>query len=437
MTHGVGGSRRSASPVVRHHRFAWFWSTLGIVAALSAFGCAIPSTPNQRLVRANTILTRVGIFAEDTFYACLLNGYMQGLPMKTIQDQCATKLEKVGEQGFGGPFGDIGPANEKFFDPAKVTASCNTGDTRRGQGRSSGKEDYSSGGINYGEFTWGRNVRTEDHRGVGVGAGKTYEESLAAKEAAVKEFDKKLAEFRAAYEKYNKAKGAREEAEKTGDPDKIKAAKEAEAKAKQELDQKTEEASKAQEKAEEDPNNGGITRGTAEPSECESALQAAREILWECNRTGWKSIECRQLQAKISRGQCQDPALIYVDPEQGYSCNLKIDGEAVKNAWVARCEERKRFGPDANPCVPPTVDRNGHYLHDSQPTGCTPAPDTYIEPGSDMCVVAIEVKQFGEPDAHKLLVWGLNRLGGPVVVLPAKDPTPPRPGPEPRPGPTN
>lgn len=381
------------------------------------------------------------MLAEDTFYACLLNGYMQGLPMKTIQDQCATKLEKVGEQGFGGPFGDIGPGNEKFFDPAQVTASCRAGDSRRAAGsggKESGKQPYPDPMNRYGSFSWGRNVTTEDHRGVGVGAGKTFDESLAAKEAAVKEFEAKAAEVRDATEKYLSAKKAREAAEKIGDPDKIKAAQEAEAKAKAELGKKTEEAKKAEEKAEEDPNNGGITRGTGEPTECERALQAAREILWECNRTGWKSYECRQLQAKMSRGQCQDPALIYVDPEQGYSCALKIDGEVLKTAWVANCEERKRFGPDTNPCVPPTVDRNGHYLRESQPSECTPTPNTYIDPGSDMCIVTIEVKQFGEPDVHKLLVWGLNKFGGPVVVLPAKDPTPPpKTGPDPRPGPIN
>jgi hypothetical protein len=57
-------------------------------------------------------------------------------------------------------------------------------------------------------------------------------------------------------------------------------------------------------------------------------LQAAREFLYECHRTECKSYECQQLQAKMSH--CPDPALILVDPEQGYTCGLNPDAETLE-----------------------------------------------------------------------------------------------------------
>jgi hypothetical protein len=49
---------------------------------------------------------------------------------------------------------------------------------------------------------------------------------------------------------------------------------------------------------------------------CEQALQTAREILGEIQRTGWRSPDCQSLFAKMKA--CPDPALIYVDPDSGY-----------------------------------------------------------------------------------------------------------------------
>src|SRR5205809_322994 len=67
----------------------------------------------------------------------------------------------------------------------------------------------------------------------------------------------------------------------------------------------------------------------------------------------------RQLKNTMAKKSCPDPSLIYVDPEEGYSCGQEPNPEEVKAAWVAACEERQRgVGPEANPCVPPTFAYN-------------------------------------------------------------------------------
>ena len=132
---------------------------------------------------------------------------------------------------------------------------------------------------------------------------------------------------------------------------------------------------------------------------------------------------------------CPDPALILVDPGQGYVCGAKVDPEVVKNAWVAKCEQRVKFGPDtANPCLPPTFDSSTRFGQGKMGDICG-NPYARTDPASDECSTVTIGKQFGEIDIQEIIIVALNKLGGPIVVIP-KDPNPsPRPGPDPRPGP--
>jgi hypothetical protein len=170
--------------------------------------------------------------------------------------------------------------------------------------------------------------------------------------------------------------------------------------------------------------------GTREPSACEQALQGAREILSECNRNGWKSSQCQQLQAKMYG--CPDPTQIFVDPDAGYVCGGKVDAktkEALKKAWIARCEELKRgVGPEANPCEPPVIDESGRHFKGRIGDVCND-PHAYILPQSEECVATFVMPTHGT-DLQKLLVFGINKFGGSIWVLP------PRPNPEPGGGPT-
>jgi hypothetical protein len=175
----------------------------------------------------------------------------------------------------------------------------------------------------------------------------------------------------------------------------------------------------------------GKKSGTREPSPCEQALQEAREILYECNRNGWKSSGCQQLQAKLHG--CPDPTQIFVDPDAGYVCGGKLDAktkQALKDAWVARCEELKdTVGPEANPCQPPVIDEAGRYIKGNVPDVCKPDPHTHIAPGSEACIVEFEVHPFGEVNIQKIAVFALNHFGGPIFVPPPKGG--PTPGPHP------
>ena len=132
---------------------------------------------------------------------------------------------------------------------------------------------------------------------------------------------------------------------------------------------------------------------------------------------------------------CPDPSLIYVDPNSGYSCGTKIDAEALKQAWILQCQTLVKYGPDGNnPCEPPDVSADGHFVHGKSHDICTD-PQAMVDPDAGTCLVPLEVTSFGRPDIRHILVWGMDKFGGPIVVLPNKSPTPPRPGPEPMPGP--
>jgi hypothetical protein len=311
-----------------------------------------------------------------------------------------------------------------MFDPRSVTANCAAGDP--------GLAAYGSATVpGWGEYSWGKEKGNE-----GATKGLSASESLARKAEAIKEAQAAEAAFDAAEQRAEEAEEALEAAKATGDQAQIDEAKaQLEAAEKEAIDAAT-KALEAAENAYHDPNEADqYAQTTQEPSECEMALQAAREFLWECHRTSWKSYACQALQAAMTG--CPDPAYIYVDPEQGYSCAPTFDPEALKNAWVERCERLKRPGPDGNPCAPPTVNERGTQIEGSIPDICRD-PRVYIDPHSEDCAQPLTIQPFGTPDIQQLMVWGLNKLGGPVVVLPPKgDPEPPTPGPEPKPGPIN
>ena len=135
---------------------------------------------------------------------------------------------------------------------------------------------------------------------------------------------------------------------------------------------------------------------------------------------------------------CPDPALILVDPEQGYTCGQKPTREqleALKNAWVARCEQLKRFDPSGpSPCEPPTFDESQRYGYGKIGDVCND-PAAYVDPDNNDCVATFEIQAFGEINLQQIAVWGLNKLGGPIFVLPPRGsdlttPKPPGPGPE-------
>ena len=380
----------------------------------------------KQFAAANTVLTKIGKFAEDSFYSCLLNSYNQGLSPAQARNECATKLLEDDKKGFGGSLENLRPGSEKFFDPSQITAACNSGDPTRGQ--TSGSNTIPGRGT----YTWGRGSYTKDDRGTGVGKGLSESESRAIKEANVREAEKAEQEYADVILKLVEANVELKKAEASGDPSKIKAAKEAVAKVETDFKAAAKKAETTNKEANRDPNLGGISRSAGEPSACDLAVEGARELLRECHRTQWKDFRCQQLQANMNG--CPDPALILVDPDQGYSCGAKVDPEAVKNAWVAKCEQRVKVVPDtANPCSPPTFDSFGRFGKGKMSDICG-NPYAQTDPDNDECSNVTIGKQFGEINIQEVIVVGLNKLGGPIFVIP-KNPKPPRPGADPRPGP--
>lgn len=392
-------------------------------AAVLVLAVAAPAAAQTALGRAIEVLGKRGVYAEDSLYACLLDAYYQGISIAQATEDCATKLLEDDGKGIdGGPFGPLDPRVESFFDPYKITAACNAGNA-----------DVAAGGQvtvpgGWGEFSWGSG---ENRMGLPFEASAAFKAYfiLEAKEAAEKEASANLnvkaaaANFIAAcstYDDYLIGQAAAAENAAKIEAKKAKEAKEA-----------------AEKKAKEDPNKVDPKKKhtTGDETPCEEALDAAREILRECQRTRWQSSECQQLEAGVKG--CPDPVLIHVDPEQGYACGLKPDPQALKEAWVAQCEELQRgVDPDTSPCKQPEIDDPGRYIKNNPWLLCDdPAAD--YEPGSEACTATLVVdRPFGEPDVHQIAVWGLNKLGGPIVVITDRStPPPPSNGPDPRPGP--
>lgn len=395
-----------------------------------------PRRPTSQQVRE--ILARGAPFSENSFYACLLNGYEQGLPLKQVQAECETKLGIDNQKGFGPSGRDIVGSfgrTDTWFDPASVTASCNSGDPRVANGpdgRARTMKNYADGSqMDYGKNSWGGKGKCDDE---GCYKGLTEKESENQKNDNIKAFEKAL-------EAYKEAQFQSEM-----DPD--------DAAKKQAAQAAKEAAEKALEKAKEDPNkvepkkpaapkpsastSDPKTGGTARPAgpgetPCDQALQAAREIIGECQRTGWRHANCQSLLAKMNH--CPDPTLILVDPDSGYECGAKLDPEAVRQAYVERCRQLHRptpGGPD--PCEPPKLDGSGRFANQGAPDDMCHSPYALIDPESPECLGTVTIQDFG-PNIQEILVWGLNKLGGPIVFIPNRNPPPPPRGPEPRPGP--
>ena len=390
---------------------------------------------------------------EDTYYACLLNGLEQGLSLDQIREDCAIEAIDLSSKGFGDTQlpgdPDFYPhaRDPEPFDPGKVTTTCNSGDALIGGGSSKEKptgykasdavresekvpagQKGNDGQVKLGESsiegygfgTYGGKGQKDPETGAKY-KGLTKEESMNQKAEAIMKANEAL-------EKYNKA--LQDAIKETDLTKKVELINEA---------AKLREAwEKARDKALEDPNLTTEQSMTVDGiTPCAEALQTAREFLYECHRTDWKYPGCASMQAAANH--CPDPTQIYIDPEVGYACVPQIDTEALKEALVAECEKLVNFGPDGdNPCRPPNFDGSKRPFapEDTFDNFCESSPTTYIEPGSSSCIKVVEIKPYGEPDIQKLYVWALNKFGGPIVVIPDRDPKPPvGPGPGPDPGP--
>lgn len=404
-----------------------FTACLLLTLTLALQGCAmLQDIRLQSALRHR--LDAFGPSAEHSFYACLANGLAQGLPIKQVSDACAHKLldapEGGGVGGIPGPIGGHDP-----FDPGSVQANCAAGDPALSQTYSKEAVGYHGGDLSKYFNDWRKTgydpygVGSYGGKGLKDGDGSEFigfskEESQALKKAAIERYEA-IVEKRLEVEKDIKTET--DPAKKKQLQDDLKLLEKVELEAYKE--------------AQKDPNQKEPGKPNSQPgplSVCEETLQAAREILFECNRTGWRTAQCQILAAKMNN--CPDPRYIYVIPEGGYTCGEKVDPEAVKDAWIAHCERLARYDPEGrNPCRPGTVDNMGRFV-DGRSGGICSDPFAYVEGG--FCYVPMEVRTpFKRASLQEIVVWALDRFGGPIVVLPLP-PRPPRvPGPGPGPSP--
>jgi hypothetical protein len=233
------------------HPVAGTAAASSLLVSLLALGACARATQRPSAQKVREILAKGGPFAEGSFYTCLLNGYEQGLPLKQIQKDCETKLAiddgkdsaprqlAISSRGFG--------RQSTYFDPAKVTAACHSGDARiaggpDGHGRVI--KNYLDGrSVDWGTHSWGGKGQCDSS---GCYKGLTEEESSRQKKQAIDDAD-------AAVEKYKEAKADAEanpkDAKKADDAAKAKRA-----------------AEEAVEKAGKDPNKTEKKQPTPAPS---------------------------------------------------------------------------------------------------------------------------------------------------------------------------
>jgi hypothetical protein len=439
---------------------------ISISVLIFSLSACKPNPPPASLKKSGHTLTQIftvgGKFADDSMYACLADALAQRIPYKQALKLCETKLLESGLAGFGesssGPLGGL-PGGGKPFDPSKVTSSCSTGDPTRTQPSGGGKTNYvDPAGQNWGPYSWGS--------GSGYN-GMTHAESRAAKESAIK--DAKNADAVAIAADAARTKINQEVLKRNppGAQTIVNATWAANAAA-------TKAANEANRKAQADPNantpapssstsssasssgtstssasststgggsstggstssagsgSGGSQHGTRD-SVCQKALQQAREFLYECNRNGWKTTQCQQLNAKMNG--CPDPTLILVDPEQGYTCGDTPDPMAVVIAAREKCQQLKRGVDGTDPCGIPSFD--GMTLTAQSLDICSD-PVAYVDPENGACITTLTLPDMGT-DVQEIIVFALNKFGGPVIVLPTNPkPIGWSPRPEPRPGP--
>jgi hypothetical protein len=384
-----------------------------------------------------------GPFAEGSFYECVNTNYRLGLTMAQVLEVCAVRAEQDMLDGYGGDVINtvLDDTGIDSFDPAAVQASCSVGDPELSQSGSKGDPKPLWGskpttwlyprdangmpnadGIPllhpdakgrpkmvdgkfvplYGDYSWGGKGATaydKDGNRVGTYKGLTHAESEKLKREALAKLAEARKKYAAGEISYSELEAAEKEAE--ADPN-IQP---------------------------DSPNNSR----TADSSMCQTVLTSARETLRECNRNGWKSAECQKLNARMNG--CPDPTLIYVDPDSGYQCSAKVDPQLVIDAWVEGCKSVTLPGPDGDPCAPPKPLDGAPLMWNAGNDICFNEVAYVGDPEDAECLGTIKIDDSMNPDIHEIILYALDRFGGPIVVLPIRDPLPPKAGPEPKPGP--
>ena len=172
-------------------------------------------------------------------------------------------------------------------------------------------------------------------------------------------------------------------------------------------------------------------------STCQEVDQAVRDFLDECNRNGWTSYDCQKMKA------CSDPAVTDPNPggpavtsagtraagqsrgdDVGMRCgDVPIFGDDdLRRATQEYCDERTQFDPDGGGRCTPFNSTGSTVV--VMPQGC--GLRALTENGCPATVNAGSVFPSFRRSFQQELVLAQKKLGGPLVVIPVRNPTSPR-----------
>jgi len=366
-------------------------------------------------------------WGSGTWEQCLRQAVATGLSPKQAADVCSVLLTLdslgISTSGLGG--GTLaGLPDDEPFDAAAITKSCAGADPTASQGVGTPNGNQAGQTVPakqwpndmFGQYSWGKGVVAyRDEQGTGRGLSES--ESREAKQRAVEAAEAAIHAASDALKEWRDAQEAVKKAQQSGNATAIQDAEKKEAEAKKRFDEARKKANAATTEAQKDPNMGGNTEPTGLDAACDQVLAGARELLRECRRTGWKDVRCQKLQARMKG--CPDPALILVDPDQGYTCGATLDAKAVAEVYERHCAEVVKTAPGVGPCGGAPFETSGWQVRPGQAPGqiCSD-PVAMVDPDSNVCIVTLEVSDFGQTDIRDLIVVALDTFGGPIVVLP-------------------
>lgn len=154
-----------------------------------------------------------------------------------------------------------------------------------------------------------------------------------------------------------------------------------------------------------------------------SGCEEAAAFIGRCNAEGWTTGPCEVFRKQLDG--CADPLVALVDPDQAPPCRMtSVDGDVVEEVALQICAKDARVAPDQDPCQPTAAIglRHSYRLPGDADRPVCSDPQALVQP--EDCLHELNVIEFGA-DIDDVIREAQDRLGGPVVVLPA--PPPPMP----------
>jgi hypothetical protein len=139
---------------------------------------------------------------------------------------------------------------------------------------------------------------------------------------------------------------------------------------------------------------------------------AALAQLKVCDANAWSTPDCKRLQ------HCPPSEVTDPTPDGEIACgDPEIDTDALQEAARLKCQEQIHPAPGEDPCA----GRQGALVIDLNGPAADACHDPAAQPLQDGCV-KISLAPPGTVNIVQVIGTGLERLGGPIVVLPDDGP---------------